>query len=191
MSKAYLSDGEGNNLGSVSGALKVYIANPEVVGLLPIWRYGSGVPSNSLGNDGDFYLNTATSDVYYKLLGAWTLIVNIKGASGATGLNFDVTGTLGSPSLITNSTSIGIIAASRRQRTYVAGNGGPVAATLASPDTIGQEWWIVGTSDTNTVAISNGGNVILNGDKTLARGSILKLVALDLSTWAEDGYNGL
>jgi hypothetical protein len=49
------------------------------------WRSGSGVPSNGLGNDGDFYLNTANGDVYSKSSGSWTLQGNIKGATGATG----------------------------------------------------------------------------------------------------------
>jgi hypothetical protein len=54
----------------------------------PNWRSGSGVPSSGLGNDGDWYLNTSTSDVYGPKTGAgWGAIVtNIKGAPGGTGL---------------------------------------------------------------------------------------------------------
>jgi hypothetical protein len=38
-----------------------------------------------LGNNGDFYLNTATSDVYSKASGSWSIVVNIKGETGADG----------------------------------------------------------------------------------------------------------
>jgi hypothetical protein len=51
-----------------------------------VWRDGSGVPSNALGINGDYYLNDATGDVYFKASGAYTIVANIKGAAGATGL---------------------------------------------------------------------------------------------------------
>ena len=49
------------------------------------WLSGSGVPASSLGNNGDYYLNTANSDVYNKVSGSWTKSANIQGATGATG----------------------------------------------------------------------------------------------------------
>lgn len=48
-------------------------------------RNGSGAPSNGLGIDGDYYINITTSDVYFKASGAYTIVVNIKGATGSTG----------------------------------------------------------------------------------------------------------
>lgn len=50
-----------------------------------IWRTGSGVPSNSLGIDGDFYLNTANGAVYERVSGVYALQTNITGPAGATG----------------------------------------------------------------------------------------------------------
>lgn len=35
------------------------------------WLTGAGVPSDTLGNDGDLYLRTDTSDVYKKVSGTW------------------------------------------------------------------------------------------------------------------------
>lgn len=35
------------------------------------WLYGRGVPSNSIGNDGDLYLDADTADVYAKENGSW------------------------------------------------------------------------------------------------------------------------
>jgi hypothetical protein len=49
------------------------------------WLNGTGVPSSSLGSNGDFYLNLANGDVYNKISGSWTKVANIRGATGATG----------------------------------------------------------------------------------------------------------
>jgi hypothetical protein len=35
------------------------------------WHHGSGVPSNGLGVDGDYYLDEDTGDVYVKSGGVW------------------------------------------------------------------------------------------------------------------------
>ena len=47
------------------------------------WSSGSGVPSG--GVDGDFYLRESNYDVYKKIAGTWTVVVNIKGIQGNTG----------------------------------------------------------------------------------------------------------
>jgi hypothetical protein len=46
------------------------------------WYSGSSDPSDELGVDGDFYLNTTSWDVFKKISGEWSLQGNIKGASG-------------------------------------------------------------------------------------------------------------
>ena len=46
------------------------------------WYSGSSDPSDESGNDGDFYLNTTSWDVFKKISGEWSLQGNIKGASG-------------------------------------------------------------------------------------------------------------
>lgn len=48
------------------------------------WLFGAVAPTNQ-GKDGDFYLDTATFDVYQKSSGAWSKTGNIKGATGAQG----------------------------------------------------------------------------------------------------------
>lgn len=48
-------------------------------------RVGSGVPSNALGVDGDLYLNSANDDLYRRASGAYAIVANIKGGTGATG----------------------------------------------------------------------------------------------------------
>ena len=54
--------------------------------LLNQWKYGTGVPAVNLGTTGDYYLDTATGNVYSKTNGTmWILISNIMGPQGLTG----------------------------------------------------------------------------------------------------------
>lgn len=48
-----------------------------------VWRSGNGVPANTLGADGDYYLNSATGQVYKKAGGAYAFVVNIMGPAGS------------------------------------------------------------------------------------------------------------
>jgi hypothetical protein len=51
-----------------------------------IWYQGSGIPSNLLGINNDFYLDTDNGNVYQKVLGIWTgPISNLTGQTGAQG----------------------------------------------------------------------------------------------------------
>jgi hypothetical protein len=56
-----------------------------------VWRDGSGVPSNGLGINGDYYLNRAVGagngDVYLKTAGTYSVVGNIKGTPGTNGTN--------------------------------------------------------------------------------------------------------
>lgn len=45
-------------------------------------RFGAGLPSNGLGQNSDYYVNTTNGDVYYKSAGVYSVIINIKGATG-------------------------------------------------------------------------------------------------------------
>lgn len=49
-----------------------------------VWRNGSGVPSNSLGIDGDYYLNDNNGDVYLRSSGAYAVVANILGPAGSS-----------------------------------------------------------------------------------------------------------
>ena len=54
--------------------------------LLNQWSYGVGAPLNNSGNMGDYYLDTATGNVYNKINGTtWVLISNITGPQGSAG----------------------------------------------------------------------------------------------------------
>lgn len=49
------------------------------------WLSGSAAPTAAQGKDGDYYINSATWDVYKKTAGAWNKTGNIKGGAGAKG----------------------------------------------------------------------------------------------------------
>jgi hypothetical protein len=64
------------------------------------WRTGSGVPSNSLGLDGDLYLNSANGDYYVRTAGAYVKLATLNGtAGGAVSIEytFDTTTTNSDP----------------------------------------------------------------------------------------------
>lgn len=50
-----------------------------------VWYHGSGVPSNGLGINGDYYIDDDNQNTYWKQADAWALIFNIKGAPGIQG----------------------------------------------------------------------------------------------------------
>ena len=55
--------------------------------LLNQWSYGAGTPLSAAGNIGDYYLDTATGNIYTKLNPTtWVLISNIMGPQGPAGL---------------------------------------------------------------------------------------------------------
>jgi hypothetical protein len=51
-----------------------------------VWRNGSGAPSNSLGANGDYYLNDDNGDVHLKSSGTYSVVANIKGPQGIQGI---------------------------------------------------------------------------------------------------------
>jgi hypothetical protein len=45
--------------------------NPPIVILPPVWLLGQGIPSDDLGENGNFYIDTLTYDIYQKENGSW------------------------------------------------------------------------------------------------------------------------
>lgn len=60
-----------NAFASTLGALSSVILN------------GTGSPSSIVGQDGNYYIDTANGDLYYKTSGAWELKGNLKGPAGS------------------------------------------------------------------------------------------------------------
>jgi hypothetical protein len=41
------------------------------------WRSGHGLPAVSEGNDGDYYLNLDSGDLFKRIAGVWSIVGNI------------------------------------------------------------------------------------------------------------------
>lgn len=49
------------------------------------WRTGTGAPANSLGVNGDYYLDDTTNNVWLKSAGTYSVVANLGGPAGPTG----------------------------------------------------------------------------------------------------------
>lgn len=47
------------------------------------WYNGTGAPSSGLGVDGDYYLDNANGDVYFKASGSYSVVTNLTGPPGS------------------------------------------------------------------------------------------------------------
>jgi hypothetical protein len=54
-----------------------------------VLRNGTGAPSNSLGIDGDYYLDVSTGDIYEKIAGTYVIVANILGPPGPVAVSTD------------------------------------------------------------------------------------------------------
>ena len=131
------------------------------------------------GANMSFESNAALALEYDLTTARWQVV----GGSGSGGSSMTVSAT-------ENISAAGTItaAASQRELRRVQGNAAAVTANTTTPitsgTTEGQELILKGMSDTNTVTITNSGNVTLNGDMILYASSVLSLVWID-SKWLE------
>ena len=78
----------------------------------------------------------------------------------------------------------------RRQRSFIVGSPGPVAPIIAAPaDNGAWEFYLFCTSDTDTITLETGGNVLLSGQFIGGNGSILYLQWDGATQWVEGGRN--
>ncbi|MGH8123923.1 MAG: hypothetical protein ACREPT_14270, partial [Rudaea sp.] len=128
------------------------------------WRTGSGVPSNSLGVDGDLYLRTATSDVYQRASGTYSIVANILGATGSTG----ATGPSGAGYLATSATSLTTAGSGSKSFTTQSGLAYSVGARVRATSS-GTGDWMEGvvtsySSTTLVVAMDNNSGTGTHAD---------------------------
>lgn len=99
------------------------------------WRNGAGAPESSLGQDGDYYLDISTGNVYFRLDGVYSIAANIKGPAGpgSVGLSMPNTFTVTNSPLTGNGT-INVSYANESANTVLAGPtaGSPVAPSFRS-----------------------------------------------------------
>lgn len=80
------NDGLATSFDSKEGRLApVILLTHNVDDVAAKWLSGSDVPANTLGKDGDFYLNNASGDVSARSAGVWNVVTNVVGPAGATG----------------------------------------------------------------------------------------------------------
>lgn len=115
------------------------------------------------------------------------------GPTGATGLSAapTINGTDSSPVLITAVGGIPFSSSTYFNKTYISGNGGPIAVTavpqIASCSLDGQQLILVGESDTNTVTIVDDPThkVRLNGTWVATQGEEISLDCDSSLDWVE------
>lgn len=68
----------------------IYIPRPKST----VWYSGSSNPSNTIGKEGDFYLNEINGNIYKKVNGVWVYLFSLSGAGSSVSyeLTFDVNG---------------------------------------------------------------------------------------------------
>ena len=71
---------------SINGGIPVTIVGGGTGGTSVTFLSGAVAPTADKGVDGDVYLNTSNGDLHKKESGAWTLLMNLKGATGAQGI---------------------------------------------------------------------------------------------------------
>lgn len=104
------------------------------------------------------------------------------------------TGNPGSPSTITAAGGFThTFSSGERQAIYCVGDTTTGTTVTANPQvqaststSYNLEYWLIGTSDSNTITLNDGTGLKLNGPMTLFSGSILKLI-WNGSLWVESG----
>lgn len=99
-----------------------------------------------------------------------------------------ITGTRTVPQNIVAGTGIAFTGAAARQLWFVQGSGGHVSVSanpqIAAGEAVGQELILIGRNDDQTVTLSEGSGLSINGTWTGAANSVLYLV-WDGSVWVE------
>ena len=110
--------------GSTGPAGPIGPAGP--TGPVVAWRNGTGAPANTLGADGDYYLDSATGNVYQRASGTYSIVANIKGPQGVPG----PTGPTGPQGIIADAPSDGTFYSRRNAAWATPPGGGDVQHTL-------------------------------------------------------------
>jgi hypothetical protein len=105
-----------------------------------------------------------------------------------------VTGSRSTPSNIVAGTGIAFTGAYYKNLWFIQGSGGAVTVSanpqIAAGTNVGQRLILIGRSDTNTLTLSDGTGLQLNGPITLIAGSILELI-WDGTNWVEMYRNSI
>jgi len=161
-----------------------------------VWRNGTGIPLNSLGVNGDYYLNDVTGDVYLRAASIYSVVANIEGAAGATG-PVGPAGPTGPQGIIADAPSDGSWYARinatwghppgggdvQHTRQIIAGAGCTGGGDLSADRTIDVGAGVGITVDTSTVSLTNPVTIALGGTGAAnATGALANLGAAPLAS---------
>lgn len=143
-----------------------------------VWHNGTGAPAGGLGVDGDYYLNNANGDVYWKQAGVWAVITNITGPTGATG----ATGAPGADGVSTIAQTIftnqdgQLTSSDPALFVWHITTAGPWTADLPQSPNDG-EWFIIANQGVFTLQLSNDSNAdaatnLFDGSNLLTTGIV-------------------
>lgn len=121
-----------------------------------VWRTGNGVPSNALGINGDYYLDDLTDDVYLRAAGTYSIVANLHGSPGPTGLT-------GPQGLIADAPSDGTYYSRRNAAWATPPGGGDVQSTRNLIAGAGLTGGGTLAAD-RTFAVGAGNGIVVNAD---------------------------
>jgi hypothetical protein len=160
-----------------------------VSGQLPVGNGGTG--TNTL-TAGSIVVGNGTSAVSLVAPGSNGNVLTSNGSawvsSAAASVAPSVVGSTGTPTAVTAVGGVSFSGAAWNNIAFITGSGGAVTITanpqIAAATNVGQQLIIYGNSDTNTVTLSDGTGLNLNGPITLRNHSIIGLI-WNGSVWAE------
>lgn len=133
-----------------------------------VWRSGAGAPSNALGVDGDYYLDSGNGDVYLKASGTYSIVTNIIGPTGPSGASplttkGDVLTYSTTPTRLPVGTDGFILTADSSQATGVKW----AAAPASSPLTTKGDIYVFGTTNARLPVGTDGWALVADSSQAL------------------------
>jgi hypothetical protein len=134
------------------------------------WFNDAGVPNDSNGNNGDYYLNTTTYDIYTKTSGSWgSPIGNLKGTTGDTGATgsagADGADGVGVPAGGTTGQILSKTSNDNYATTWVTPSSGLYSNAVASATVSTMTETIVSDVDTSTDTFTSVGHSLSDNDR--------------------------
>jgi hypothetical protein len=153
-------DGFEGTFSSKEGTLQpVIIAQYDASSIGSKFFTGTAAPANTIGNNGDIYINTVTGDLFNKVSGGWVAALNLRGPAGSAASNL-LRGA-GAPAAGLGSSGDMYINISNGDLWSNANGTWAIATNLQGPAGIAPQF-INGAADPASTTQSNNGDEYLN-----------------------------
>jgi hypothetical protein len=187
-----------NGLSLAGQALSLAASSSSASGALTAsdWTLFNGKLSSPLTTKGDILTRNGSTHVRLGVTGNNGYVL-MEDSTADSGLKFgalpssapSVTGSAGSPTLITAAGGISFTGSYYINYAFIAGNGGAIDITanpqIAAGSLVGQHLQIISKDATNTVKLEDGTGLALNGAWIGGLNSVINLT-WDGATWIED-----